>query len=166
MDAIRQEGLTGRQLRMARRVAQKHGLPATSDFDAVRLLRAKGIDPFQRSNMLELVVPQAGGAQHEGGPGDVMATLPAVDGGAGSDRVQLPQTVPTGRNTLPSTEVSPMERRTREISEIQKDISRRRRKKMGLLIMRLAFFVILPTFFAAIFSIKWRHQCMPPTASF
>ena len=54
MDAIRQEGLTGRQLRMARRVAQKHGLPATSDFDAVRLLRAKGIDPFQRSNMLEL----------------------------------------------------------------------------------------------------------------
>ena len=48
MDAIRKEGLTGRQLRMARRVAQKHGLPATSDFDAVRLLRAKGIDPFQR----------------------------------------------------------------------------------------------------------------------
>ena len=39
IDAIRQEGLTGRQLRMARRVAQKHDLPATSDFDAVRLLR-------------------------------------------------------------------------------------------------------------------------------
>ena len=155
MDAIRQEGLTGRQLRMARRVAQKHGLPATSDFDAVRLLRAKGIDPFQRSNMLELVVPQAGGAQHEGGPGDVMATLPAVAGGAGSEgRVQLPQTVPTGRGTLPSTEVSPMERRTREISEIQKDISRRRRKKMGLLIVRLAFFVILPTFFAGYYFYK------------
>ena len=154
MDAIRQEGLTGRQLRMARRVAQKHGLPATSDFDAVRLLRAKGVDPFQRSNMLELVVPQAGGAQHEGGPGDVMATLPAVDGGAGSGLVQLPQTVPTGRSTLPSTEVSPMERRTREISEIQKDISRRRRKKMGLLIVRLAFFVILPTFFAGYYFYK------------
>ncbi|MEP2184815.1 hypothetical protein, partial [Roseibium sp.] len=52
IDAIRREGLTGRQLRMARRVAQKHGLAPTSDFDAVRLLRAKGIDPFQRSNML------------------------------------------------------------------------------------------------------------------
>lgn len=154
MDAIRQEGLTGRQLRMARRVAQKHGLPATSDFDAVRLLRAKGIDPFQRSNMLELVVPQAGGAQHEGGPGDVMATLPAVAGGAGSGRVQLPQTVPTGRSTLPSTDISPMERRTREISEIQKDISRRRRRKMGLLIVRLAFFVMLPTFFAGYYFYK------------
>ena len=34
IDAIRREGLTGRQLRMARRVAQKHGLAPTSDFDA------------------------------------------------------------------------------------------------------------------------------------
>ena len=42
IDSIRREGLTGRQLRMARRVAQKHGLPATSDFDAVRLLRNAG----------------------------------------------------------------------------------------------------------------------------
>ena len=36
MDAIRREGLTGRQLRMARRVAQKHGLAPTSDFEFVR----------------------------------------------------------------------------------------------------------------------------------
>mgnify|MGYP001792523875 CR=1 FL=1 len=82
IDAIRQEGLTGRQLRMARRVAQKHGLAPTSDFDAVRLLRAKGIDPFQRSNMLELVVPQAGAEQHEGGAPDAFANLPATTGGA------------------------------------------------------------------------------------
>ncbi|MEP3674268.1 capsule biosynthesis protein [Sulfitobacter sp.] len=154
MDAIRREGLTGRQLRMARRVAQKHGLPATSDFDAVRLLRAKGIDPFQRSNMLELVVPQAGGAQHEGGPGNMLATLPGQEGGAGTGRVHLPQTVPAGGANLPSTELSPMERRTREISEIQKDITRRRRKKMGLLIVRLAFFVLIPTFFAGYYFYK------------
>jgi len=154
MDAIRREGLTGRQLRMARRVAQKHGLPATSDFDAVRLLRAKGIDPFQRSNMLELVVPQAGGEHREGGPGDAFAALPAVAGGAGSGRVQLPQTVPAGGSKLPSTNVSPMERRTREISDIQRDISRRRRKKMGLLIVRLAFFVMLPSFIAGYYFYK------------
>jgi len=156
MDAIRREGLTGRQLRMARRVAQKHGLPATSDFDAVRLLREKGIDPFQRSNMLELVVPQAGGAQHEGGPGSAFNDVPAVEGGAGSGRVQLPQTVPAGRNTLPSTEQgpSPMERRMREISEIQRDITRRRRKKMGLLLIRLAFFVLIPTFCAGYYFYK------------
>ena len=154
MDAIRKEGLTGRQLRMARRVAQKHNLPATSDFDAVRLLRAKGIDPFQRSNMLELVVPQAGGAQHEGGPGNALAALAAQEGGAGSGKIQLPQTLAAGRATLPSTEVSPMERRTREISDIQLDITRRRRKKMGLLIVRLAFFVLIPTFFAGYYFYK------------
>ena len=154
MDAIRQEGLTGRQLRMARRVAQKHDLPATSDFDAARLLRAKGIDPFQRSNMLELVVPQAGGEQREGGPGSAFNDLPAQSGGAGAGRVQLPQTIPVGKGTLPSTEVSPMQRCTREISDIQKDITRRRRKKMGLLIVRLAFFVLIPTFFAGYYFYK------------
>lgn len=55
IDDIRKEGLTGRQLRMARRMAQKHGLAPTSDFDAVRLLRARGIDPFQGSNIVQLV---------------------------------------------------------------------------------------------------------------
>ncbi|MBY5933914.1 capsule biosynthesis protein [Tateyamaria omphalii] len=148
IDTIRQEGLTGRQLRMARRVAQKHGLAPTSDFDAVRLLRAKGIDPFQRSNMLELVVPQAGAEQHEGGAPDAFANLPATTGGAGSGRAQLPQTVQVAKQQLPSTELSPAERRTQEIQNIQRDITRRRRKKMGLLLVRLAFFVILPTFLA------------------
>lgn len=152
MDAIRREGLTGRQLRMARRVAQKYGLAPTSDFDAVRLLRIKGIDPFQRSNMLELVVPQAGG-KTDGGPNDTRASLPATDGrGAQQGRVQLPQTVPAGGGVqLPSTDVSPAQRRQREISEIQRDITRRRQKKMGLLLVRLAFFVLLPTLAAGFY---------------
>jgi capsular polysaccharide transport system permease protein len=144
MDAIRREGLTGRQLRMARRIAQKHNLPATSDFDAVRLLREQGLDPFKRSNMLELVMPQAGGEHREGGPPDVFAGLPATTGGAGS---QLPQTVPA-KQTLPSTELSPAETRTREIGNIQRDIANRRRRKLWLLMVRLAFFVMLPTFAA------------------
>ena len=151
IDAIRQEGLTGRQLRMARRVAQKHGLAPTSDFDAVRLLRAQGIDPFQRSNMLELVVPQAGGEQHEGGAPDAFANLPAQAGGAGGGgaaRVQLPQTVQVQKAQLPSTELSPAERRAQDIKNIQRDIMRRRRKKMALLTVRLAFFVMLPTLLA------------------
>ncbi|MDK3017510.1 capsule biosynthesis protein [Pseudodonghicola flavimaris] len=133
IDAIRREGLTGRQLRMARRVAQKHNLPATSDFDAVRLLRQHGIDPFQRSNMLELVVPRA--AEPEAGAG----------GEPPKDRVQLPQTVPSGKSSLPSTELSPAEQRDREITEIQRDIGRRRRRKMALLLTRLFFFVAIPT---------------------
>jgi capsular polysaccharide transport system permease protein len=143
IDAIRQEGLTGRQLRMARRVAQKHALAPTSDFDAVRLLRAQGIDPFQRSNMLELVVPQAGDVHHEDGLPDAFANLPAKTGEA---RMQLPQTVPVKKQQLPSTDISPADRRAQEIRNIQRDIGRRRQKKTVLLLVRLAFFVALPTF--------------------
>ena len=55
--AIREEGLTGRQLRMARRIAQKNGLNPNSDYEAVYLLRLKGIDPFQRENALDLMIP-------------------------------------------------------------------------------------------------------------
>ena len=128
IDAIRREGLTGRQLRIARRAAQKHGLAPTSDFDAVRLLRANGIEPFKRTSMLELAMPQG---QDEAGQ-------EAINN-------QLPQTVQQGQKNLPSTEMAPSERRTQEIMEIQKDIARRRRRKMTLLLTRLAFFVMLPT---------------------
>lgn len=131
IDAIRREGLTGRQLRMARRVAQKHGIAATSDFDAVRLLRKAGIDPFKGSNMLELVVP----GNRSNAPQE----------GAEQGRIQLPQTVPAGGTNLPSTELSPIEQRMREIGEIQRDIARRRRRKLIMLATRLAFFVLLPT---------------------
>jgi len=141
IDAIRREGLTGRQLRMARRVAQKNGLAPTSDFDAVRLLRSKGIDPFQRANMLELVVPSEDGANTGAGK-------PA---GQPLGKVQLPQTVPDGSTQLTPADLNPAVRREREISEIQRDITRRRRRKLGLLMVRLAFFVLLPTIMAGYF---------------
>lgn len=129
---IRKEGLTGRQLRMARRVAQKHGLSPISDFDAVRQLRQRGIDPFQRSNMLELVVnEQNGGAKAED------------DMGA----IQLPQTMPLGADQpkLPSTEVTPPRSAAEQVYAIQRDIARRRRRRSLLLLARLAAFVALPT---------------------
>lgn len=123
---IRKEGLTGRQLRMARRVAQKHGLAPTSDFDAVRLLRKEGIDPFQRSNMLELVVPNPKGQ-------------------TGTD-VALPRTVE--KPQLPSTDLRQDDMRASEIVRMQRDIVRRRRRRMLQLAARLAFFVLLPTLIA------------------
>ncbi|MEO0389566.1 MAG: capsule biosynthesis protein [Pseudomonadota bacterium] len=138
IDAIKREGLTGRQLRMARRVAQKHGLDPTSDLEAVRLLRQKGIDPFQRGTMLELVVPDGD---------ETKANVPAKPDGK-KQRVQLPQTVKPEKQQLPSTELNPAERRVKEIADIQQDITRRRRKKGALLLTRLAFFVFLPTFMA------------------
>ena len=138
MDTIRQEGLTGRQLRMARRVAQKHGLAVTSDFDAVQQLRRAGIDPFQRSNILELVLPTNPNDDLGAGPGELVP----------QGRIQLPQTVPQRPQNLPSTErASPADRRANEIMKIQQDIARRRRRKMALLMARLAVFVFLPTLF-------------------
>ncbi|WP_171181537.1 capsule biosynthesis protein [Ruegeria sp. HKCCD8929] len=138
LDAIKREGLTGRQLRLARRLAQKHNLPATSDYDAVRLLRQKGIDPLQRSNMLDLVVPKP--EQSETGKDEPQM------------RIQLPQTVVPGERSLPSTEtMSPAQRRDREIGEIQRDIARRRRRKLMMLLTRLAAFVLLPTLLVGIY---------------
>ncbi len=144
IDDIRKEGLTGRQLRMARRMAQKYGLAPTSDFDAVRLLRAKGVDPFQRANILELVAPGSG----SGGDGVGSAAKPTTPEG-GQPKVQLPQTVPMGQQNLPSTEqLSPADRRAHEIQGIQRDIAKRRRRRLLLLLTRLAAFVFLPTLIA------------------
>ena len=134
IDAIRKEGLTGRQLRMARRVAQKYGLAPTSDFDAVRQLRAQGIDPFKPTNMLELVVPGAGQT--------ASPQLPARRGES------LPRTMPMDQGGVPGTDVNPAERRAREIMEIQRDIARRRRRRLALLFTRLAFFVFAPALLA------------------
>lgn len=137
IDQIRREGLTGRQLRMARRLAQKHGLPATSDFDAVRLLRKAGIDPFQKSTVLELV---AGQDVDEAEPSRALTTVPGTDG------IRLPQTVKPV--PLPSTEFRAEEAHIAEVRRIQQDIVRRRRRKLALLWARIAAFVMLPTFLA------------------
>ena len=143
IDAIRQEALTGRQLRMARRVAQKNGLAVTSDFDAVRQLRQRGIDPFQRANVLELVAPNT--AQTKQAESQMQAATAKVP--ADQARVQLPQTVQQG-GSLPSTQLgqdNPAERRAGEIRRIQRDIARRRRKSILSLMGRLTVFVLLPT---------------------
>ncbi len=138
LDDIRKEGLTGRQLRMARRVAQKNGLAVTSDFDAVRQLRGMGIDPFQRNTILELVTPEGGNGADGGGQAKQNGQKPI-------GQIQLPQTVQQGQN-LPSTETaSPADRRAGEIMRIQRDLAKRRRRKLALLFTRLATFVFLPT---------------------
>ncbi|WP_234871219.1 capsule biosynthesis protein [Alitabrizicola rongguiensis] len=139
IDAIRREGLTGRQLRMARRMAQRHDLPATSDFDAVRLLRKAGIDPFERSNLLELVAASddAGGA--------MVANRSLTE----FADPQLPQTY---RNPpLPSTERRADDALAENVMRIQQDIAARRKRKAIMLAARLAFLVLLPTIIAGWF---------------
>ncbi len=129
--AIRSEGLTGRQLRMARRTAQKHGLQPASDFDAVRLLRRQGIDPFERSNMLELVVSDSEKAAQR---------LPATVRQPATPAIATPapaQPAPTA----PLDDGS----RAQEILRMQRDIAARRRKRLLLLAARLMVFIMLPT---------------------
>lgn len=126
--AISEEGLTGRQLRMARRVAQKNGLVVTSDFDAVYQLRQAGIDPFQRSSVLELVTPEKTGEK------------------TSEPRVQLPEKVAKKGGALSPIGATPSSRQMSEVAAIQRDIARRRRRKLALLFTRLSFFVFLPTF--------------------
>jgi capsular polysaccharide transport system permease protein len=135
MDKIKQEGLTGRQLRMARKLAQKHGLPATSDFDAVRLLRTAGVDPFQRTSMLDLVT--SGGVPIQTGDSRALTNVPQGDG------VKLPQTIKPIQ--VPSAAAQAEVNHVADIMKIQHDLQRRRRKKSILLMARLFFFVLLPT---------------------
>lgn len=137
IDAIRKEGLTGRQLRMARRVAQKHGIASTSDFDAVRQLRERGVDPFQRGNVLELV---------ESSDAPVVTKMPrTATGKSGEDEIQLPAEQP--KQTAPAVPSS-LDERAGQVRQMQKDIARRRRKNLALLATRLLFFVLLPTLIA------------------
>lgn len=130
--AIRAEGLSSRQLRLAKRVAHKHGLSVSSELDAVAQLRARGIDPFQASTLLDL-------------------GRPAGEAEAPMGRVQLPQTVQQkGRAVGAAKEPSPEAERKRasEIMKMQRDIVRRRRRNLAMLFARLAFFVIVPTLVA------------------
>lgn len=141
--AIRAEGLTGRQLRMARRAAQKHGLSPSSDFDAVRQLRKRGFDPFGQSNMLELVVnenqntgtaaPAAAAAAATGNTLPVRAATAQVP----ATQVAAPAPPPGVAHTAES--------RATEIMNVQRDIANRRRRKLIQLATRLALFVLLPT---------------------
>lgn len=134
--AIRREGLTGRQLRLARRLAEKHGIAATSDFDAVRQLRKAGLDPLARATVLDMVTLPGSGD----GASRALATVP---------KPALPQTVTPAQ--LPSPELRAEQSHAADIQRIQRDIARRRRRKMLLMWVRLSVFVGLPTLIAAFY---------------
>lgn len=139
LDAIRREGLTGRQLRLARRMAQKYGLPATSDFDAVRLLRQAGLDPFRPNPVVDIVA--ADGEVQQGVPAARAGTMPVPAA------QQLPQTIKPVKMPAPTEEVNP----AAEILKMQQDLMRRRRRRSMMLMARLFFFVLLPTALAGFY---------------
>ncbi|WP_370274523.1 capsule biosynthesis protein [Pararhodobacter marinus] len=125
--------LTGRQLRMAMRVAQRNGIKATSGLEAVRLLRQQGIDPFERSTLLDIV-------KEEGSKSRALTT---------TEQPQLPKAYRQPGTPAVAEPASAPNQRKAEISRIQKDIRKRRRRRMLLLAARLGIFVTLPTLIAA-----------------
>ncbi len=135
IEQIRAEGLTARQLRMAMRVAQKNGIRATTAYEAVLNLRKRGIDPFARATMLELI---------EADPDQMGRAL-----------APRPETQPSLLQTGEDPAIAAAARlakiaadREKELRRVQREIAKRRRKRLLLLGARLLAFVTLPTFLA------------------
>ena len=167
--AVRAEGLTSRQLRTAARLAQQQGIETASHEEAVVHLRRRGIDPFHRGSLSDLIGEEArrSRAVAENRAADPGRSTPEAPGDeaaqpeAGTTLARIPvQQVPakvaqTGvaapRANAPVPAAPPVLTegdRAREILKIQRDIARRRRRRAFWLVMRLAAFVLLPTILA------------------
>ncbi|MFD1797635.1 capsule biosynthesis protein [Paracoccus aurantiacus] len=155
---VKREELTARQLRLARRIAAMHGIDTESDEEAVVLLRDRGIDPFHRSSLAQLVASAGrdaanpAGASGAASPGNQIAVLraPATPQRATPIGQIAPAQIPadTKDRDLPSREALTEEKRAAEIYRIQRDIARRRRVRQFWLAFRLALLVVLPTIIA------------------
>ena len=168
---IRREGLTGRQLRMARRLAQKNGLSPNSDFDAVRLLRARGIDPFDRANMLELVTAKPKETSRTSSSTQKQAETPRSKSRQPTRPQPTRASKPNGtvknlpqkvdeNSKLPGSPSQEAGFQSHELERIQRDIVRRRRRNLLFLVARLSVFVLFPTFLA------WFYFAFVATPSF
>ncbi|MDT1063350.1 capsule biosynthesis protein [Paracoccus sp. CPCC 101403] len=147
--AVQAENLTARQLRMARRIAAMHEIDVASDQEAVVVLRERGIDPFHRAAVGQILSGQPQ-AQPQGKAGmPVPAQKPGALKRRGTEIVPLPPG--GGGPKLPSREALTEDKRAAEIMRIQKDIARRRRRKLTMLAARLFAFVLIPTICAGIY---------------
>ncbi len=151
IEALRKEGLSAQQLRLAMRIAQRQGMKPSSGLEAVRLLRQRGIDPFAQAALLDGM--PAGGITGGNGARD-NAQSDEGSGQEGTGRALTTTTQPalprTRRQTPPPATTRDnaglkTERRDAEIARIQSDIVRRRRRRLALLLARLIVLVILPT---------------------
>lgn len=136
LQAIRDEKLPQRQLRLARRVAALHQIAADSDEEAVLRLRERGIEPSQRKALGPILAREGQKAQ----------ASPAANAPALVPRPGLP----ASPGAAPADELSD-ERRMEQIFQIQRDIARRRRRRLLMLALRLLLFVFLPTGMAGLY---------------
>lgn len=150
VEAVRAERLTPRQLRVANRLAVAQGITAASDEEAVALLRRRGIDPLHRSALTRIVAEE--GKRATATPSPQAPSLIERTAEETPPRRVTPLPAPAAPErpvpNLPSREAMTEERRAAEIFRIQRDIARRRRRRMFMLFARLAAFVALPTILA------------------
>ena len=162
--AVKAEGLTGRQLRLARRIAAMHAIDVDSDEAAVVALRDRNIDPFHRSSLSQIVA-RTGAAEAASRAGDTGPDGAQRGGHENSNQIALrrepglpegvkplgqirPVPAPGGRPDLPSREALTEEKRATEIYRIQRDIAKRRRIRQMWLAFRLFLMVIIPSVIA------------------
>ena len=148
--AVQKEGLTGRQLRLARRIAAMHGIDVATDEEAVVLLRERGIDPFHRSSLSQLVASTGQTANRAQSPSSQIMLRAETPTPARQSRVGaiVPARIPAedaDQPHLPARETLTEEKRATEIYRIQRDIARRRRIRQFWLTVRLLLLVGLPT---------------------
>ena len=142
--------LSPRQLRMLRRIAEKQGLTPASDEDALRQLKAAGIDPFARSNAIgEVIAPPSPETPPPVPPkkdprAEGAGKLPAVAKGRNPAKA-------AGPDLLLPPEARAQQNHAADIQKIQRDIARRRRRRMAMLWARLWLFVGIPTLIAGIY---------------
>lgn len=144
--AVRAENLTSRQLRMARRIAAMHEIDVDSDHEAVVILRDRGIDPFHRAAVGQILADESARAQQQPPKANVPAPIKRNQPPKGRGTEIVP--VAPGQTKLPSREALTEDKRAAEIIRIQRDIAKRRRRRLMMLMARLAVLVILPTIVA------------------
>lgn len=142
------ENYSARQLRMARRVAERHGLKFSDDLQAITLLKEKGIDPFDRGHVLD---------------------TPTTSASPPQDVIQLPQKIEPAK--VPQKfeneqAISTAHAREMELAKIQRDMVRRRRRNAFYLGVRLLFFIFIPTILAGLYYYKYATPMYATNASF
>lgn len=145
--AVREENISARRLRIAERIAALHQITATSPEEAVALLRQRGIDPFEREALRRAVADE--GARANARPArNVPSVVDRPDGTPPARRKQAPVPGPARQPGAVPGSIMTEDHRAQEIFRIQRDIAKRRRKRLGLLLARLSAFVFIPSIVA------------------
>lgn len=143
--AIEAEQISRRHLRRALQIAKVHGIEAKSEFDAVRLLRDAGIDPFSLASMVPIV----------SSVGDPIAALHDSKARSRQEHRRKRARLPSDAMVSPrrarklafdTSEQHAEVNQAAEILRMQQDIARRRRRRLRHIALNMFAFVMLPTF--------------------